>query len=69
MDPDLLTTARPRWRGQPGRLEVWYATLTDPATGAGVWIHAELMVPKDRDRPPERHGWVTLFPTDGPPRT
>ena len=25
--------ANPRWSGAPDRLEVWYATFTDPATG------------------------------------
>ena len=25
-----------RWQGQPGRLEVWYATMTDRETGTGV---------------------------------
>ena len=25
----------PRWRGQPHRLEVWYATFTDPRTTDG----------------------------------
>lgn len=27
---------RSRRRGQAGRLEVWYTTLTDPATGTGL---------------------------------
>jgi hypothetical protein len=55
---DLL---RSRWRGQPGRLEVWYTTLTDPATGTGVWIHHELVAPAD-GAPPHAHGWAAVFP-------
>ena len=31
----------PRWRGQQGRLEVWYATATDTETGTGIWVHGE----------------------------
>ncbi|MGI9576907.1 MAG: hypothetical protein ACR2OH_01770 [Microthrixaceae bacterium] len=31
----------PRWKGQPGRLEVWYATATDAETGTGLWVHGE----------------------------
>jgi hypothetical protein len=50
-----------RWRGQTGRLEVWYTTLTDPATGTGVWIHHELVAPSD-GRAPYAHGWAVLFP-------
>ena len=52
---------RSRWRGQAGRLEVWYTTLTDPATGTGVWIHHELVAPSD-GRAPYAHGWAALFP-------
>ena len=66
MDADVLLAARPRWRGQHGRTEVWYATFTDPDTGTGAWIHAELVAPVG-DAPPYRHGWVALFPPDGPP--
>lgn len=51
---------RSRWRGQPGRLEVWYTTLTDPATGTGVWIHHELVAPVDGGEP-RAHGWIALF--------
>lgn len=55
----------PRWKGQPHRLEVWYATISDGTTGAGVWLHHELVVP-DRDRP-VLHGWIAVFPPDGRP--
>lgn len=51
---------RSRWRGQPGRLEVWYTTLTDPATGTGVWIHHELVAPDDGSAP-RAHGWIAVF--------
>jgi hypothetical protein len=50
----------PRWRGQRGRLEVWYATATDGATGNGLWVHHERIAPADGD--PYAHGWIALFP-------
>jgi hypothetical protein len=50
----------PRWRGQRGRLEVWYATLTHPASGTGLWLHHEIVAP--RDAAPFSHGWAALFP-------
>ena len=55
----------PRWRGQRGRLEVWYATATDRATGTGVWVHHERIAPTEGE--PYAHGWVALFPPDAPP--
>ncbi|MFI9100911.1 hypothetical protein ACIGXA_10310 [Streptomyces fildesensis] len=55
----------PRWKGQPGRTEVWYTTVTDPVTGAGLWLHHELTAPTDGSRP-VAHGWAALFPADGP---
>jgi hypothetical protein len=60
---DLL---RSRWRGQAGRLEVWYTTITDPATGTGVWLHHELVSPTG-DAPAYAHGWAAVFPPDAPP--
>lgn len=33
------------WRGQPGRYEVWYLTLTHQATGDGFWIRYTLEAP------------------------
>lgn len=56
-----------RWRGQPGRLEVWYTTLTDPVTGTGVWIHHELVAPSGGGTP-YGHGWITVFEPGVPPR-
>lgn len=63
----LATEAlRRRWRGQQGRLEVWYLTATDPATGTGLWTHAEVVSPTDAA--PYLHGWVAVFPPGRPPR-
>ncbi|SOD91310.1 hypothetical protein [Streptomyces sp. Ag109_G2-15] len=57
----------PRWRGEPGRTEVWYTTVTDPATGSGLWLHHELTAPADGSEP-YAHGWAAVFPKDGPVR-
>lgn len=51
----------PRWRGRAGRLEVWYTTITDPATGTGAWLHSELVAPADGTGA-FVHGWVAVFP-------
>lgn len=34
-----------RWDGAPGHYEVYYLTLTDPATGVGVWIRYTMVAP------------------------
>ncbi|MFJ3231047.1 hypothetical protein [Streptomyces sp. NPDC086787] len=57
----------PRWNGEPGRTEVWYTTVTDPATGSGLWLHHELTAPADGSAP-HAHGWAAVFPKDGPVR-
>jgi hypothetical protein len=57
--------AAPRWRGQRGRLEVWYASATDRATGDGVWIHHERVAPTEGD--PYCHGWIARYPAGGAP--
>jgi hypothetical protein len=36
-----------RWDGRPGHYEVWYVTLTDPASATGVWIRHTLRAPLD----------------------
>jgi hypothetical protein len=56
----------PRWRGRRHRLEVWYATFTDPATDDGYWLHHEVVAPTVGD--PYAHGWAAAFPAGGPPR-
>jgi hypothetical protein len=56
----------PRWRGQRGRQEVWYTTLTDPSTGTGVWLHHELIAPSDGEAA-YAHGLVAVFPSGGAP--
>ena len=57
--------AAPRWRGQPGRLEVWYATATDVRTGAGLWLHHEVVAPPSGEA--YAHGWMATFPRDAGP--
>lgn len=64
---DHAALLQPRWRGEAGRTEVWYTTLTDPATGAGLWLHHELTAPDDGSEP-YAHGWAAVFPADGPVR-
>ncbi|HET7654598.1 MAG TPA: hypothetical protein VFK42_16300 [Acidimicrobiales bacterium] len=54
-----------RWDGSTaGRTEVWYDTFTDPASGAGFWLHHELVSPSD-GRPAFVHGWAAAFPALG----
>ncbi|GAA0584477.1 hypothetical protein [Streptomyces crystallinus] len=62
---DTAALAAPRWKGEPGRTEVWYTTATDPATGDGLWLHHELVAPTDGSAA-YAHGWVAVFPQDGP---
>lgn len=55
--------AHPRWDGTPGRMEVWYASITEPRTGTGIWVHYELVAPDEghENTPPYRHGWIAVF--------
>lgn len=55
----------PRWHGEKGRMEVWYATCSEP-DGTGWWFHYERLAPIEGT--PFAHGWAALFPTEGPPR-
>lgn len=69
MDGDTRSAAMPRWHGKAGRLEVWYATLSDPATRAGLWVHCETVAPVAAADGAYAHGWATWFAADGPPHT
>ncbi|NJC73553.1 hypothetical protein HC031_28065 [Planosporangium thailandense] len=64
--PTAADLLRPRWRGRPGRLEVWYATITEPRTGTGLWLHHELVAPGD-GAAPYAHGWTGVFPAGAAP--
>jgi len=44
-----------KWRGKPGRLEIWCTTLTYAATGTGSRVHHELVAPS-ADGKPHVHG-------------
>jgi hypothetical protein len=41
----LRTPNALRWNGEPGHYEAYYLTLTDPASGVGVWIRYTLVAP------------------------
>jgi len=68
MEPaETALASMPRWSGSLGRTEVWYATVTESRTGAGLWIHYEHVVPTPGHGDPYGHGWVALFPPEGSP--
>ena len=59
-----MSLLAPRWRGQAGRVEVWYATVTT-STGEGLWVHYETVAPEHGE--PYAHGWIARFPVAGAP--
>jgi hypothetical protein len=61
----VVDALSPRWRGQPGRLEVWYATVSDPTSHTGFWLHQELVSPAEGGA--FVHGIVTAFPGSSTP--
>ncbi len=52
---------RPVWDGRRGHYEVWYLTLTDPATGAAFWIRYTLEAPTQASEPAYARLWFTSF--------
>lgn len=57
---------RRRSDGRRGRLEVWYDTFSDPESGAGFWLHHEIVTPADGSAPAAR-GWAAVFPAGEAP--
>ena len=53
-----------RWDGAPGHYEVYYVTLTDPASGVGVWIRYTLLAPLD-GTPAQCALWLLAMAPDG----
>jgi hypothetical protein len=53
-----------RWDGGPGHYEVYYVTLTDPATGIGVWVRYTLRAPLG-DTGAECALWLVAMAPDG----
>jgi hypothetical protein len=53
-----------RWDGRPGHYEVYYVTLTDPATGIGVWLRYTMRAPLD-GAPAECALWLVAMAPDG----
>jgi hypothetical protein len=55
------------WSGQPGHYEVYYLTLTDPATGIGCWIRYTMLAPNaDRAEPATAALWfLAMDPRPG----
>ena len=62
---DIDRAGRPRWHGQPSRLEVHYLTATDERTGTGLWLHHEVVSPTSGEA--YSHGWLATFPVEAPP--
>ena len=50
---------------EDGKIVRWYASATDAATDAGLWVHHELVSPTDGDA--YSHGWIAGFPRDASP--
>jgi hypothetical protein len=57
-----------QWDGAPGFYEVWYLTLTDPATGTGLWIRYTMVAPLPETGDEATCSlWFLAMPTDGAP--
>jgi hypothetical protein len=60
-----------QWDGSPGHYEVYYVTLTDPATGVGVWIRYTMVAPQPEVGEPATCSlwFLAMDPRDGRPPT
>jgi hypothetical protein len=57
------------WDGQPGHYEVWYLTLSDPATQVGYWLRYTLLAPVEGQGAPSVKLWFARFDGRDPTRT
>jgi hypothetical protein len=64
-----LEANRMRWEFQPGFYEVWYATLSHPATQTGFWIRFTLDAPRPSHGAPSARLWFARFDGRDPTRT
>src|ERR1700680_4676502 len=60
-----------RWNGNPGHYEVYYLTMTDRATGVGLWIRYTMLAPlPGEDGTPTAALWfLAMDPRPGGPGT
>ena len=55
-----------QWDGGAGHYEVYYVTLTDPATGVGVWIRYTMLAPATSGQPATAALWfLAMDPRPG----
>lgn len=58
-----------RWDGAPGHYEVYYLSLTDPASGVGAWIRYTMVAPQERTGEPATCAlWFMAMDPDGAER-
>jgi Tocopherol cyclase len=60
---------RRRWRGEPGRYEVWYLTLNHRASGTGLWLRHTIEAPVDGAGEPHAAVWFGFFDARDAERT
>jgi hypothetical protein len=57
-----------RWDGRPGHYEVYYLTLTDRASGCGIWIRYTMVAPTDGGQATASLWLIAMEPEgNGPP--
>ncbi len=59
----------PITNGRPGTYEVWFLTLTDPASGKGFWVRSTLLNPVKGRGEPEAGVWFATFDRADPAGT
>lgn len=54
-----------RWSGRPGHYEVYYLTVTDPASGVGIWIRYTMLAPLGSEAPTCALWFAAMDPRPG----